>query len=356
MTPRERVEAALRRRPVDKVPFTAYENKLVQCEAERRLRNEGLCVVNRRYPVHQVETPDVRTYAIHFRGEDGEVRIKTVHETPVGTVYTVDRPVADTSWHEERLFKRPEDYAPIEFLIRNRRYRPDYGPFLEAQRALGGDVFLRPGLGYSPLQEIIHVLMGVERFSIEWADNREEVMRLYRALTEDRRKLYPIVAESPALAANYCGNVSPEVMGLRRFEEFVLPHYDECAEVMHRHGKLVGPHLDANNALLAPSIARSKIDYVEAFTPPPTCDLGVAEARRLWPDKVLWINFPSTVHLFGPDVVEETTRQLLEEAAPGDGFLIGITENVPPDRWQESFAAISRTIDEHGRYPIGGRG
>ncbi len=352
MTPRERVEAALRRQPVDKVPFTAYENKLIQCEAERRLRNEGLCVVERRYPVYRSATPDVRRHAIHFEGDDGVARVRTVYETPVGTVSTVDRPVEGTTWHEERLFKTPEDYAPIEFMIRNRRYQADYAPFLEAQRLVGEDVLLRPGIGYSPLQEIVHTLMGVETFAVEWAENREEVLRLYRALTEDRRKLYPIVAESPALAATYCGNVSPEVMGPRRFEEYVLPHYDECAEVMHRHGKLVGPHLDANNVALAPGVARSKIDFVEAFTPPPTCDLSVAEARRLWPDKVLWINFPSTVHLFGPDVIEETMRQILAEAAPGDGFLVGITENVPPDRWQESFAVISRTIDACGRYPI----
>lgn len=47
MTPRERVLAVLRREPVDKVPFTIYMSKIPRCSVERRLRNEGLCIVNR---------------------------------------------------------------------------------------------------------------------------------------------------------------------------------------------------------------------------------------------------------------------------------------------------------------------
>ena len=46
------------------------------------------------------------------------------------------------------------------------------------------------------------------------------------------------------------------------------------------------------------------------------------------------------------------SRQLLREAAPGDRFIIGITENVPEDRWRVSFSAILNTLNEYGRLPI----
>ena len=42
----------------------------------------------------------------------------------------------------------------------------------------------------------------------------------------------------------------------------------------------------------------------------------------------------------------------LKEAAPGNGFLIGITEDVPEHRWRESFAAILETCRTDGRTPI----
>lgn len=111
--------------------------------------------------------------------------------------------------------------------------------------------------------------MGIEQFAVEWHERRNEVFALYEVLTEDCPKFYPIVAESPYLIMNYCGNVVPEVMGLQRFEQYILPHYDEFTEMMHAHGELLSVHFDANTKLLAPAIAKSKIDCIEAFAPFP---------------------------------------------------------------------------------------
>ena len=48
-------------------------------------------------------------------------------------------------------------------------------------------------------------------------------------------------------------------------------------------------------------------------------------ALAAWPDKVLWINFPSSVHMEGEERIKRELRRILHEAAPGDRFLIGIT-------------------------------
>ena len=352
MTPRERVEAALLGQMPDMVPFTVYENKLPTSEAERELRNDGLCIVERRVPAYRVVRHEVSEEQVHFTGADGVARVRLTYHTPAGSLSALDRPVGFTTWHEERVFKTPEDYEAIEALIRDRNYVPNYEAMIERQELLGGDAIVRAGIGYSPLQEIIYVIMGLEQFAVQWADNRERVMRLYDALTDDRRKLYPIVAQSPALAVNYCGNVSPEVVGVERFERYILPHYEEAADAVHAQCKLLGVHMDANTRPLAAGIARSKIDYVEAFTPAPTCDMTVAEARAAWPGKALWINFPSSVHLEPVSAIEETTRRLLWEAAPGDRFLMGVTEDVPADRWRDNFRAILRVVREEGRLPL----
>jgi hypothetical protein len=271
---------------------------------------------------------------------------------PPGTS-RLDLVMPRTTWREEYYFKGPEDYDALEFAIRDREYAANYEEFSAQVEMMGHDAIMRANIGYSPLQEIIYVLMGVERFAEEWADRRERLMRLYDALADDRRKVYPLVARSPALIANYGGNVSPEVVGRERFGRYVLPHYDEAADLLHEHGKLLGVHLDANVQLLAPAVAESRIDYIEAFTPAPGSDMTVAQARDAWPDKTLWINFPSPVHLEGIDIIEDTTRQLLRDAAPGNGFILGITEDVPGDRWRGNFDAILRVLGEEGRLPLG---
>ena len=363
LSPRERVEAALFGGQPDFVPFTIYEGHLPTSVAERELRNEGLCIVQRNPAVYSVDTPNVSEERVHYTGPDGRDRVRTNWRSQAGTITAVhrivplndtpmDRVLSRTSWREEYPFKGPQDYEPLEFMIRDRRYGPNYEEFLAKGELMGEDAIMRAGIGYEPMQEILYNLMGLEQFATEWAERRERLVRLHEALVEDRRKIYPIVADSPALIANYGGNVSPEMMGLRRFERYILPVYEEAAEALHARGKLLGVHFDANCRLLAPGIARSKIDYIEAFTPAPDTDMTLAEARVAWPDKILWINFPSSVHLQPLPAIEAMTRQLLREAAPGDRFLMGITEDVPADRWRGNYEAILRVLKTEGRLPL----
>jgi len=353
MTPRERVDAALRGEMPDAIPFTVYECMLPKSAAERRLRNDGLCIVERS-SVFATVYHEVEVASTTYVGDDGLERVRTEVTTLAGNLRAVDRPAGFTSWHEERLFHGPEDYEALECMIGDRTYEPRYEGFAELQALMGDDASVRAAIGYSPLQEIIYTLMGVTEFSIQWAENRDRVLRLYNALIEDRRRIYEVVARSPAQTVNYGGNVSPEVVGKERFETMILPHYDEAAEVLQAHGIKMGVHFDANTRLLAPGIARSRMDYVEAFTPYPDTDMTVREAREAWPNKTLWINFPSSVHLESTDSIAEMTRSLLREAAPGNRFIIGITEDLPPGRWQGNFETILGVCNRFGRTPIAG--
>ncbi len=353
MTPRDRVEAVLHGERPDRVPFTAYEHLVPRCEAERHLRNDGLCLIARTPPVYRPVYKSVTVERVTYL-EDGVFHARTHVHTPAGDLQAVERVEVDgeSSWYTERLFTGPDDYRAVECLIRGTEFAPNYEAFEEAQRAMGGDAFMLAEVGYSPLQEIIYTLMGLEVFSVEWSERRDEVMGLYEALTENRRRIYPLVADSPAYAANYGGNVSAEVVGLERFETYYLPHYNEFADVMHDRGKVVGVHFDANTWVLAEAIAASRIDYIEAFTPRPDTDMTIGEARTAWPDKVLWINFPTSVHGQANEAIAETARQILWEAAPGDRFLVGVTEEVPPDRRWESFGTILGVINQEAGLPI----
>jgi hypothetical protein len=189
--------------------------------------------------------------------------------------------------------------------------------------------------------------MKTEDFCVQWMENRDEILKLYRAIVEKRREVYPIVAASPVMHANYGGNVIPEIIGPDVFRDYYLPHYNEAAEVMHRHGKLIGSHLDDDCGLLAPLIAKTDLDYIEAFTPAPTTDMTLAEARAAWPDKVLWLNFPSDRHLLDDAGVERFTVDMLDTLASVDGVIMGVTEDMPPERGLNSCRAIMDGLDRH---------
>lgn len=348
MTPRQRVETALRGGHSDRVPFTMYESMVPQCASERELRNRGLCIVNR-LSVHETRLPNVKVTR-HVYWEDVREMTRTMYETPKGTLSTLTQAADFTSWRHELLFKKPEDYKAILFLIQDEVYEPAYEEAARAEADLGGDFMCRAGFGLEPLQAIISGnIMDTVTFSIEWMERRDEVLKLYNALVDNRRRLYPIVAQSPLSHANYGGNVVPEIIGLENFERYYVPHYNEAAEIMHKHGKLIGCHFDANCRELADAIAGTSLDYIEAFTPAPDTDMTLAEAREAWPGKVLWPNFTSSMHLVSDFEVEQTTYDLLDQAGTVDGLIMAITENIPSHRWQNSCRAIMDGLDRHAR-------
>ena len=348
-TPKTRVEAALHGGHADVVPFTVYEYKLPQCELERELRSRGLCVVDRHVGVFRTHRPNCRMHQ-EVTWEDGKRFTRTYLETPAGTVSTLDEAADFTSWHHEKLFKTPDDYAAILALIKDERYEADYESFIRAERERGGDMILRAGFGLEPLQQLISSnVMKMEDFCIQWMDNRDEILKLYEAIVANRRKVYPLVAGSPAGHANYGGNVVPEIVSPEMFEEYYTPHYNEAAEIMHKHGKLIGSHFDDDCRHLAEVIGKTDLDYIEAFTPAPDTDMTLAEGRDAWPDKVLWINYPSSVHLRTDDEVERFTVEMLSELESIDGLIVGITEDMPPERHLYSCKAIMDGLDRHAR-------
>ena len=347
LTPRRRVEISLRGGRSDRVPFTLYEYRITPCVAERTMRNRGMCIVQRNCPVFTTHRPNVRTTRQTY-DEGGRQFVRTVHETPVGTLTTLYEPAPFTSWSHEKMFKSPDDYRAMLYYLQDERYEPGYASFSEAQEAFGPDAIFRAGFGLEPMQYLISGdMMAMEDFALEWMDHRDEILKLYGALVENRRRIYPLVAESPALHANYGGNVVPTMVGVEMFEQYYVPHYQEAAEIMHRHGKLIGCHYDDDCRLLARAIGATDLDYIEAFTPAPDTDMDVADARAAWPDKVLWLNFPSSQHREPDERVRQITVDLLDQAGSVEGLIMGITEDMPPGRWQASCLAIMDGLDRH---------
>jgi len=355
MTCAERMEAIFRGERVDQVPFVLKGWRVPSCQTERELRNDGMGIMDS-CSVYHTRSPNVSTETIQY-SENGQALQRTIVKTPVGEVTWVSRRIATekteaTTWLIEPPFKGPEDYKVLRFMAEDKVYEPAYEGFLKAQAQMAGDAFFKttaPGIG---LHNIMYTFMDVEIFSLEWADRRDELIALHEAMEENQRDIYRIVAQSPALVVQCGGNYASEVLGKQRFIDFVLPHWEEVCGILHEGDKLVGCHLDANNRLWAEDVGASDLDWIEAFSPAPDTDMTVADARVMWPGKTLFINFPSGLHLESPEVIAAQTRQMLKDAAPGDRFIVGITENVPENRWRESFRTILDVCNEYGKLPI----
>lgn len=353
LTPRERIEAALHGAWADQVPFSIYWNMLPRGDVERRLRNEGLAVVEWVRP-YRVEMPHVEVATRDVYRDGVPMRIETV-QTPVGDVCSVLRQESGygTSWWRvEHPIKRPEDYGVVEFMLADTRFVPAHDACRLAQERLGEDGYVFARLLDVPMHRMMYEFMGIERFSFDLYERPNDFFRLHELLWAKHREAIALAAESTTEFIMCGTNFHQDMIGLKRFEEYYVPYLNEVADELHAAGKLVACHFDGPMSSLVGAVKDLRIDVVEALTPPPTCDVSVAEARAAWPDKVLWINFPSSVHAEPPDVIRRHTREILSQAAPGARFLMGVTENVPESAWRTSLTQISEIIRDEGRLPL----
>ncbi|MBM4029612.1 MAG: hypothetical protein FJ280_30070 [Planctomycetes bacterium] len=349
MTNRERVVAALHGEPTDRTPFTTYEWKIPWGEDKRKLIERGLTMMMRFPGVREAYAHCEWTMATYMK--DGKKWERETISTPKGDVSSLFLPDQTNKVRKQvqHWIKGEADYEPLIHAIDDTVFSPSFEEIRLAQESLGEDGYVYIWAGYSPLQEIIIRLMGIEQFSYELAERPDHLWALYDALWRREQRRYEILADAPVEMVQACGNPIASVLGRKRFVDRVLPPLAESAAALHAAGKLQAVHIDGDNAIWAKDLAASPIDILEAFTPAPDTDMTIAQGRQAFKDKILWANFPSSVHLASAETVRATTQEILEAVAPGRRFLLGITEDVPPQCWRTSFNAILDTIDDFCR-------
>ena len=350
MTPRERFWAALAGEMPDRLPMTIWNNKLPGGDLDKQILALDVCVVVKS-SVWRQTFQGIDVHTDEKPGPDASIQRTVSYTTPEGSLSMVQRVLPGTVWIMKFPFSGPEDYPALETLIESRIYEPDYGRFLSDDRIYGEQGLARPVTIHSPMHELIYEFMGIEGFSVQFSQNRDRVLDLCRILKKDWQRRIEAVAGSPARYVVIEGNTEISVVGPERFLAYYLPAIQEGCEILHGQDKYAGGHFDGNNRLLAPLIARTDLDFIESFTPPPDCDMSVSEARAAWPEKTLLVHFPSTVHHQGAGAIRARADAILREAAPGDRFVLGTSEDVP-GKGRETLVSLYRYIHGKGRLPI----
>ena len=347
MNIRERILSALNWEEPDRIPLTIYDWMIPRGETERMLRKAGVGLILR-LPAHQVEHREVDFLSKEY-WEDGKKYVRKTIRTPVGEIHqTLEPEVAyDTSlWIKEHFIKEPDDYKVMEFVWKDMIIHDNFDVIKEAVRRIGGDGLVYVRLAKVPVQEMLYQMLGLEQFSLDYYDRRDLFDSLHNSMLKRYEELFDLAADAPVEIILYGDNITSEVVGEERFRNYCMPVYKRTAEKLAGTGKKLAVHLDGRLASLKHTIGEADMDIVEALTPPPMGDVSVKEARELWPDKALWINFTSSMHIEPLDVIEAHTRHLIEEAGTKKGFAIGITEDAPVKALEKSLDVISKVLNE----------
>ena len=367
MTHKERVLAAARKQPVDKLPFCAriehwYNYHRANDSLPEKYRGFSIIDILRdlgagislrlgapwKFEYHNIEIVKHEAFP----------RTVTEYITPAGTLSVTsvfDQKEGRLRAYETKLpFKSQADYPAIEYLIENTNLVPDFSDYHEKEQQVGEDGLVITGGVYSPMQEIIIRIMGYEQFFYELNDHPQRVEHLYELARKFVKKKLQILAESPVEICVLCGNWSDSIH-TPIFRKYFTPWLKEASGLIHSKHKLAQVHADGEMRRLIPLFLETGVDVAEAWSPAPMTSVTTAELKEAWGDKVtIWGGIPGI--LFEPQYTDEEfdryVKSLFKEVAPGYNFIVGMGDNLPVNGKIERVGRVAEIIEKYGKVPI----
>jgi hypothetical protein len=344
MSLRERLLTTLRGSVSDRIPWTIYSWLLPHTPAGFRMHSRGLALMGSarlyRDTLDQVEISESR------RTVNGRTKVRTCYETPVGTLTQESATESGygTHYRQKYLLTNPEDYAVAQFILEHTQCEPDFSGWLQQDDLMGDGGIVVGEILPVPILQLMVDWMGAQGLAEGIYLYRDRFDALIAAYERIYHRQVEIAAASPAEIIWFPDNVTGSIISPKLFGRYCAPVYARAMPLMRQSAKIPVAHYDGDNRTLISSLAGTDLPVMEAFTPPPMGDLAVAEAKRVWPDKTIWVNFPGNYFLESSEAITAYTFDLLSTSAPGGRLLIGCTEDFPIPQFEKTFDAIGRAL------------
>ncbi|HEY5139709.1 MAG TPA: uroporphyrinogen decarboxylase family protein [Methylococcales bacterium] len=350
MNNRERMFAFIRGLEHDRVPFAQYDFMTPNEMVWQLIGRSNIGLMKWVLPYRFVNS------SCSFSQEDftheGLRGIRTFLHTPVGmlTEEKLLEPVFNSAATHKHFVCERKDYEALLVYLKDITVVEDAAAFDSVVKELGDDGLPHATVMRTPYQQMWVQWVSIERLCcdmIDYADIVEECMSLMGAI---QLRASMISATLPLPYVVIGDNITAPMIGEQIFRKWCLPYYNKIADIFGAHDIPVVVHMDGDLKPLWSAISETKIAGFDSFSPPPDNDTSVADAIRLWPDKKIMLNFPSSVHLESGEEIYSHAVEIIRQAAGTRRLQIQISENIPPDVWRKSYPQIVRAIHECGVY------
>ena len=391
MNSRERILAAMRRQPVDRIPFVpllngycirSFPEHYQTLERWQVLRELGIDLLVRfrkgtriRPPLSLMPPPEgplslapseARDWASSQPVTD-KVRIETASrngtqyvtvDTPVGRLrcgwrYTAESP--DVPFPVEHLLKTIDDVRVYRYVLDQTVVEPAYDEIVAALEGIGDEGTCEAAGGPTPMQELIEYQLGMAGFYYSLNDYPVEMEALMTHMLDVRKQEYRLLAESPAPIVITGEDTSTTMASPGIMARWEFPVLDEYSDIVHRGGKIHVVHMCGKLRGVMDLLTEARFDGVHDVSPPPIGDFDFRTGREQLcaAGKCLIGGIDAgAFQNLTPEEVEIYVSRRLEEVAPGTGFLLGSGDTVPFGTSLDNLRAVVCTVEQRGRYPL----
>jgi len=340
---RERVIAALERRQPDRVPY-------FECVIDQRVMDAllpgcdyyqfndwiGLDIAGQNRSSWSRENVEFVDEARGlFRDKWGVIRAFGPESTPAPVEGPIKSPndlkhyTPPDPWADDVLGNLPDVIA---------RYRGR-----KAITAICRDAFFNPAF-----------LRGTAQFLMDMIDRPRFVHELIEVtLSHDIPAMQRMIragVDVVVLGDDYADKNST-LMSPRHFRQFILPGLKRCVDAAHQAGAYVVKHTDGNIMPIIDMIIETGIDGLNPLEPAAGMDIGLI--KRRYGRRIALVGNIDCGYVLSqasPDEVRRVTRDTIQKAAPGGGYLLSSSNSIHSSVKPENFLAMIQTLRQCGEY------
>ena len=356
MRSRERLLAAIKGQPIDRVPwspFLAYYWDNLPAESRKMgqfayLKQMGADPLLRgfhhlvKYAYNNCEIRE------QIRGKEKIV----VFDTPVGqlTERYVYSPAGNTWFLADHPVKTAEDFKTLQYIYEHMAMEPDFDQYMGDRKLCGEDALILPTIGVASktaFQSMVEHWVGTEQLAYSLADEPEVVEECLAVMQGKDEENVKLSIQSGADGYIFWEDSSTTNISPSMFEAYTAPEINRWGNLVHGQGGLLIHHACGLLSKLLPAMAKTNIDAIESITPPPTGNISLQEAAALLPEHIALIGGLDPVRLLKGTLEEvcEDARTLLRDLKERR-FVLANADSCPPDVEYEKFTALARLVKE----------
>lgn len=281
MTSRERMIAAIRHQPVDRVPVAPWGMGRIPMDSSL-----GRELIARTDPWIEVPTGcdpvGGATFPIE-RHRRGNVEIRVIHAADrdlTATWTTTGQTTACTEY-----FCKTVDDVHALLSIPYVQPEPDVAAFHAMRERIGEDALVCMGLGDGLCYP--NDMLGTEFCSLLWALQPEIILQMVARAAERTYRVIEAACEGGVDCFRIVGGeYATQLMGQRAWDELVVPFDGPLVELMHGHGAIAHYHNHGYMQRFIDQIAELGVDSLDPIEQPPYGDIEMGDGMGRIGDRV----------------------------------------------------------------------
>ncbi|MDD4774507.1 MAG: uroporphyrinogen decarboxylase family protein [Eubacteriales bacterium] len=296
---------------------------------------------------------DSSVKTVSFRTEKGDY--VTEISTPSGTVRSVERNTEGIHRSRavtEHYIKNTDDIKVMKYIAEATSYIPTPDTVEAALKTAGDDGIVLTQTACVPFLRFAKSDAGYANAFYIWTDHRGEVDGLIEVYEKKALEIYAIAAQSKLDLVESGDNMDGLTMSPAIFEEYALPFYAKVKELLRPYSKPFEVHWCGRTENLIKYLPDSGVDILEAAVSRPMANITLSEILDILDGKVvLQGGIPSVLMCEEGCSYNEFIRYMYDVIMPlagRRGFILGMSDNVPPNADFRRVEAVSEIIA--GRY------